>query len=52
MEELDPEQFGLPRAIPGNWASCIRYLNPLSGETLSLFELDHNEAAVRFADFM
>lgn len=46
-EELDPEYFGLPRAIgDGKWASCIRLLSPFSGDTLSFFELDNNEAAI------
>ena len=36
----------MPRAAPGTWASCIRYLNPFSGDTLSLFELEGNEAAI------
>jgi splicing factor 3B subunit 3 len=46
---LDPKQFGRPYAGPGNWASCIRYLNPFTSETLSLIELDHNEAAISLA---
>eukprot|EP00842_Homolaphlyctis_polyrhiza_P007012 jgi/Hompol1/8/HPOL_001304-RA len=44
-EELPVEQFGLPKAAPGNWASCIRIVNPLQGETLFLEDLDKNEAA-------
>ena len=46
-QELPPEQFGLPRAEPGNWGSCVRVINPLAGETLSVFDLDNNEAAFR-----
>ncbi|TPX35307.1 hypothetical protein SmJEL517_g02334 [Synchytrium microbalum] len=44
-EELPPDQFGLPRAESGKWASCIRLLNPLTGETLQVIQLDENEAA-------
>ena len=45
-EELPPDQFGLPRAgEPGKWASCIRLLNPLNGETLQVINFDDNEAA-------
>ncbi|KAI9314019.1 CPSF A subunit region-domain-containing protein [Zopfochytrium polystomum] len=44
-QELPPEQFGLPRAEAGNWGSCVRVVNPLSAETLSLVDLDDNEAA-------
>ena len=43
--ELPPEQFGLPRADVGKWASCIRVVNPLAAETLSITDLDDNEAA-------
>ena len=46
---LDFDVFGLPKAPAGNWASCVRYLNPFSGETLSMIEFDHNEAAVSMA---
>ena len=47
-EELPTEEFGLPIAGPGKWASCIRILNPFNGETTSLVELDNNEAAFRY----
>jgi splicing factor 3B subunit 3 len=46
-EELGVEYFGLPRASAGSWASCIRLLDPLSGETSDIIELDNNEAAIR-----
>ncbi|KAI9294366.1 hypothetical protein K502DRAFT_365900 [Neoconidiobolus thromboides FSU 785] len=42
---LDPTEFGLPKAMPGRWASQIRILNPLTGETTQEIELDENEAA-------
>jgi splicing factor 3B subunit 3 len=31
-----------------HWGSCIRYVDPTNMETLSLFELEENEAAVRY----
>jgi splicing factor 3B subunit 3 len=46
IEELDPELFGFTRVGNGKWASCIRFLNPFSGDTLKLIELEDNEAAV------
>lgn len=47
QDELPAEQFGLLKADqPGKWVSNIRLLNPFKGDTLSLFELDDNEAAV------
>ncbi|KAJ3272626.1 Splicing factor 3B subunit 3 [Terramyces sp. JEL0728] len=49
LEELDASHFGLPKAAPGNWASCIRILSPFSGDTLWKHELDDNEAAVSIA---
>ncbi|KAJ2999724.1 Splicing factor 3B subunit 3 [Globomyces sp. JEL0801] len=45
-DELDPEQFGLPRAPNGCWASCIRVLSPFSGDTIQLIDLDDNESAI------
>ncbi|KAJ1341726.1 hypothetical protein BSLG_003686 [Batrachochytrium salamandrivorans] len=44
-EELPVEQFGHSKAGPGRWASCIRLVSPLHGETLHLEDLDDNEAA-------
>ena len=41
--DLPVEQFGLPRAAPGQWASCIRLLNPFEGETVQLMNLENNE---------
>ncbi|OLY84346.1 Splicing factor 3B subunit 3 [Smittium mucronatum] len=46
---LPPEQFGYVRAKDGNWASCVRVLNPFTGETVQLIELDDNEAAFSLA---
>ena len=52
VEDLAPEQFGLPLAGLGHWASCIRVLNAFDGTTLDLHELDHNEAAFRYVFFV
>ena len=38
--------FGISRVGPGKWASCIRVLNTTEGQTLSILELDNNEAAL------
>lgn len=45
-EELPPEQFGFPRAAPGQWASCIRVVNPFESETTQLLQMENNEAAL------
>lgn len=47
--DLDPAQFGHIRNVAGKWASCIRLLDPFSGETLQLIELEDNEAAFSVA---
>ncbi|TCD65090.1 pre-mRNA-splicing factor rse1 [Steccherinum ochraceum] len=46
---LPPEQFGRPKAPAGTWASCIRVIDPVEGKTLSVVELDNNEAAFSLA---
>ncbi|CAB5324541.1 unnamed protein product [Rhizophagus irregularis] len=43
--DLSPEVFGLPKAEPGKWASCIRIINPFLGDTTSKIEFEENEAA-------
>ena len=48
-QPLDPVTFGLPKGNAGCWASCIRYIDPQNGETLSLIELDNNEQAISLA---
>jgi len=50
QREQDAQEafLGLPRAGPGRWASCIRVLDPSTGDTLALHELDDNEAAFRY----
>ena len=35
--------IGVPRAQPGKWASCIRVVDPITRETLSVIELGDNE---------
>ncbi|XP_041377174.1 splicing factor 3B subunit 3-like [Gigantopelta aegis] len=37
--------FGAPKAGPGMWASIIRIINPITGETLDKISLEQNEAA-------
>ncbi|KAL7057635.1 hypothetical protein AAHC03_016375 [Spirometra sp. Aus1] len=37
--------FGAPKAGPGMWASLLRCLNPLTGETLQVCRFAQNEAA-------
>ncbi|KAF9585053.1 Splicing factor 3B subunit 3 [Lunasporangiospora selenospora] len=48
-EELDPVIFGNTRSMPGKWASLIRVLSPLNGETSFTLELENNEAAFSIA---
>ncbi|KAJ3054091.1 Splicing factor 3B subunit 3 [Rhizophlyctis rosea] len=43
-QELPTEQFGLPKADPGKWASCIRVVRA-DGHALGEIDLDDNEAA-------
>ncbi|KAJ3040626.1 Splicing factor 3B subunit 3 [Rhizophlyctis rosea] len=43
-QELPVDQFGLPKADPGQWGSCIRLISK-DGEALSVLDLDRNEAA-------
>ena len=48
LNEDRPEAiFGAPKAGLGMWASCVRILNPISGENLEKISLDQNEAAHR-----
>ena len=53
-ENLPENVFGAPKAGPGMWASCIRVLDPINGDTAQQINLEQNEAAlsiclVRFA---
>ena len=49
QENLPENIFGAPKPGPGQWASVIRILNPLSGETLHKIALAQNEAAYSIA---
>lgn len=40
------EQFGPPRGLPGQWASCIRIVEPGQLTTQFVTELDNNEGIV------
>ncbi|CAG2252578.1 splicing factor 3B subunit 3-like [Mytilus galloprovincialis] len=44
-EELPESIFGAPKAGSGMWASVIRIINPISGQTLDKISLEQNEAA-------
>ncbi|XP_072013068.1 splicing factor 3B subunit 3-like [Amphiura filiformis] len=44
-EDLPESVFGAPKAGAGMWASQIRLLNPIQGETLDTVQLEQNEAA-------
>ena len=44
-DELDESFVGVPRNSSGNWASCIRILDPRNGSNLHIEELEDNEAA-------
>lgn len=46
---MSPEAFGRPRADAGQWASCIRVVDPVESSTLALVELADNEAAFSIA---
>ncbi len=44
--QTQPEaEFGAPKAGPGMWASLVRCLNPLTGDTLHVHRFQQNEAA-------
>lgn len=45
-DPLSDEQYGYPKAESEKWVSCIRVLDPRTGETPCLLELQNNEAAV------
>ncbi|XP_077216205.1 spliceosome-associated protein 130 A [Tasmannia lanceolata] len=44
-DPLSDEQYGYPKAESDKWVSCIRVLDPRSGKTTCLLELQDNEAA-------
>lgn len=47
--QLDPKEFGRPRAPAGSWASCIRIFDPIGQGTVLKIELEDNEAAFSLA---
>ena len=47
-ENLPENIFGAPKAGAGMWASCIRILDPINGNTVQRIKLEQNEAAVRY----
>ena len=46
-EDRQESLFGAPKAGAGMWASIIRVLNPINGQTLQKISLEQNEAAHR-----
>ncbi|XP_020576179.1 LOW QUALITY PROTEIN: splicing factor 3B subunit 3-like [Phalaenopsis equestris] len=44
-DPLSDEQYGYPKAESDKWVSCIRVIDPKSGNTTCLLELQDNEAA-------
>jgi splicing factor 3B subunit 3 len=48
-EEFPEAQYGLIKAAPGKWASCIRVLNPIDGITNQMINLSPDEAAFSLA---
>ena len=48
-ENLPEAVFGAPKAGAGMWASCLRVMDPVSGETLQQVNFEQNEAAVSVA---
>lgn len=43
------EQFGAPKGAPGQWAGCLRLVDPATLSTAYVTELDNNEAVVSMA---
>ncbi len=48
-ESLPEAVFGAPKAGAGMWASCLRVMDPVSGETVQHIAFEQNEAAVSLA---
>lgn len=48
-EDLPEDTFGAPKAGVGFWASAIRLMSPISGETFQKIELEQNHAAFSIA---
>ena len=45
-ERIPEETFGAPKAANGMWASQLRVMDTISGETKFLREFEQNESAV------
>lgn len=45
-EKLPEEQFGSPKAAIGKWASQLRVMDPISGDTKFVYEFEQNESTV------
>uniref|UniRef100_A0A0A9YIZ9 Splicing factor 3B subunit 3 n=2 Tax=Lygus hesperus TaxID=30085 RepID=A0A0A9YIZ9_LYGHE len=45
-EDLPERIYGAPKAGAGMWASLIRFMNPVTGQTYSVTALEQNEAAI------
>ena len=50
-EDLPDEVFGAPKAGTGMWASMIRIISPVKGNTVAKIPFDQNEAAHRWLTF-
>jgi len=48
-EDLPDEVFGAPKAGAGMWASMIRIISPVKGNTVAKIPFDQNEAAHRLS---
>ncbi len=48
-ENLDETAFGAPKAGAGMWASQIRLIDPITGNTYQVVRMEQNEAAVSVA---
>ena len=46
-EDLPDSVFGAAKAGPGMWASLIRIIEPIEGNTIFTVRLEQNEAAFR-----
>lgn len=46
---LPPDLFGRPKAPAGTWGSCIRIIDPIESKTVSVINLEGNEAAFSLA---
>ena len=46
-EDLPDEVFGAPKAGAGMWASMIRIISPVKGNTVAKIPFEQNEAAHR-----